>query len=231
MNEVKKITEENPEEKIIPEFIGDLPRRNTLRYPLIKSLLKYSLLLILSFASGMLFSMATGYKFLDNDALYNVIAKHFTEVFKGCSSFQSYASVTISSSAADIRYLLLIFTSGFTYFCGLANSALIICKGFTIGFSFQYLLSAIKANTEFLRYPLKAATIFILSELALSAFMVFLSSKTLVFAYDFRKIRGRKSTLVKSPIIYRYILLYLTGFGLVLMINLISCLVSLLIYR
>lgn len=231
MNELTKTAEESQKEKIIPEFIGDLPRRNTLKYALIKAILKYLLLLTISFASGMLFCMATGDKLLEDPDIYKSVARHFTDVFNGCSSFQSYASVTISSSSADIRYLILIFTSGFTYFSALANSALILCKGFTLGFSLEYLLSSIKATPSFLSEPYKAVTLFILSEFALSAFMVFLSAKTLIFAYDFRRIRGRKSKIIRSPVIYHYILLYLTGFGLILMINLISCLISMLIYR
>ena len=135
----------------------------------------------------------------------------------------------ISASASDIRYLLLIFASGFTYFCGVADSVFIISKGFTVGFSLQYLISLTQKSQTLLQNPKAAVATFALSEIILSLFMVFLASKALIFAYEFRKLRGRKSQIIKSPLIYRYMLLCATAFGLILTINVLSCIASLIL--
>jgi len=233
MYEIKEIQEENKYrgENIVPEFLGDLPKRNTKIYSTLKIFLKFILLLTLAFASGMLFCEASSKELLSAKIFSSNISSHFTGVFDGCSSFKSYASVIVSASAPDIRYLLLIFTSGFTYFCGIADSIFIICKGFTIGFSFKYLISITKLYPEILNSRNAYIVVFLISELSMALFLAFLATKTLFFAYDFRKLRGRKSQIIRSPAIYRYILLYLTSFGLVFIINILFCVSSLIIYR
>jgi len=233
MDEIKAIPEDNQkaQEKIVPEFLGDLPRRNSKIYSALKLISRFILLLTLAFVSGMLFCDATSNDLISSKAFANSISKHFTNVFNGCSSFKSYASVIVSASAPDIRYLLLLFTSGFTYFCSIADSIFVLCKGFTVGFCFRYMLLITKLYPDILRAPIKASVIFLISELSFALFMTFLSTKTLMSAYEFRKLRGRKSQIIRSPAIYRYILLYLTSFGLVLIINISSCIASLIIYK
>jgi hypothetical protein len=72
--------------------------------------------------------------------------------------------------------------------------------------------------------------VFALFELAFALLMLFLCVKSQVFSYDFRRIRERKSRMISSPVIYMYMLLYLTAFGLVLILNACSCFTSLILY-
>lgn len=215
------------EENIIPEFLNDLPRRNKPSYPILRAILRYFLMFLLAFTAGMLISKAT---YVENADTNKMISSHFTQVFRGCNGCKDYFTVIISASSSDIRYLLLLFTTGFTYFCAPATSVFLMCKGATLGFSLNYMLISARIGALSLPLPYLAATIFTAIEFITSLFMVWLGAKSLVFSYEFRKLRGRKRRILTSPVIYNYLLLYLTAFGLVLIINTVSCLLSLMIY-
>ncbi len=216
------------EEKIPTELFAALPRRNNESYTLLKVLLRYCVIFALAFTAGILFCRASADIFPD---MTSTIQRFFTDVFAGCESCRDYFTVIISASSPDIRCLILLFATGFTYFCGIATSTLVLCRGFAVGFSLQYLLFVIESGAVTLSHPTAAAVIFGVTELALAGVMIWLSTKSLIFGYDFRRLRGRRSRIVRSPIIYLYMLLYLTAFGLILIINTSSCFITMLIYR
>ncbi len=218
-------------EKVIPEFIEDLPRRNRASYSFIKIIGRYSLIFALSLIAGMLVCYSGVLPLPKDSGAAEDISNCFKNVFAGCDSCQDYFTVIISASAPDIRYLIFTFAAGFTYFCSVATSAFIICRGFTVGFSLWFLIEAARAGSLTLPHPASAAVIFAVTELVLAGVMIWLSTKSLMFGYDFRRLRGRKSLIVRSPIIYLYMLLYLTAFGLILIINTSSCFISMLVYR
>lgn len=218
-------------ENVVPAFIGSLPRKNKPSYPILKAFWRYGLIFLIALGSGMLFCISSIDSFKPESEMMQRIIGHFTNVFKGCSSCKHYFTVIISASADDIRCLILLFAAGFTYFCGIASSALVLCRGFTVGFSLQYLITASRSGILELPRATAAALLFIVTELILATFLHWLASKSLVFGYEFRKLRGRRSRILGSPIIYKYLLLYLTAFGCVLIINTLSCLASVIIYR
>lgn len=219
------------EERIAPDFLSDIPRKNTPYYTLVKIFFRYTTLFVLALSSGVLFCMS-GLGGLDsNEEIHIKISEHFTNVFVGCRSVRDYFLVIFASSATDIRYLIFIFAAGFTYFCGIASSAFIVCRGFTLGFSIGFLYESIKDQGLKLSHPNTALALFSVTELTIALFIIFLSTKSLVFSYDFKKLRGRRSLIMRSPTIYKYLIFYLTAFGLMILINIMGCLISMLIYR
>lgn len=218
-------------ENVVPEFIAGLPRKNKPGYPIAKAFWRYCLIFLIAFFAGMLFCTSGIASSAPEGELSQKIIGHFTDVFKGCSSCKHYFTVIISASTDDIRCLILLFAAGFTYFCAIASSALILCRGFTVGFSLQYLITVSSSGLIELPKAGAATLIFIITELTVALFLHWLAAKSLVFGYEFRKLRGRRSRILGSPIIYRYLFLYLTAFGCVLIINTLSCIALFIIYR
>jgi len=214
------------EEKLVPEFLGALPRRNSSAYVFFRVGFGYVLIFSASLALGMLFFSFFSTDVLSDSGIAAKVVYHFQGVFDGCRSFKDYFTVIITSSAPDLRVLFLLFASGFTYFCGIATYAFTVCRAFTVGFSLKYLILMCDAHFE----DRSVIIVFIAFELLSSVLLIFLSTKSQIFAYDFRRIRGRKSRIIASPTIYLYMLLYLTAFGLVFIINSASCFTSLLLY-
>ena len=220
-----------PKENGAPSFLASIQRRNTKIYIFGKILLRYFILLTLAFASGFLFCEAASKKMLDSEVFFKNIESHFCGVFNGCTSPKSYSAVIISASLSDLRYLILFFTSGFTYFCGIADSVFLLIKGFAFGFSLKYLLKVINVSKELLKHPVGAVIIFTVSELFILVCFLSLSVKTILFAYEFKRMRGRKSRILRSPIIYQYIFTYLTCFGLIIIFNAASCVITFLLFK
>ena len=154
-----------------------------------------------------------------SDAMKIQISSHFTEIFDGCRNPTDYFAVIISSSSADFRYLILIFAAGFTYFCKYATAAMIGIRAFTLGYSLEFLASAIDRDIIHLRLPALSFVLFLISEIILLALIIYLSVKATFFGDDFRRLRGRRSLILRSPVIYKYIFLFLTAIGLVIIIN------------
>ena len=161
-----------------------------------------------------------------SDSMSPQIASHFSGIFSGCQSPTDYFTVIISASSADLRSLVLIFASGFTYFCKYATGAMLAFRAFTLGFSFEFLAFSLKRSSVVLDHPLLSMMIFLSCELMIAALIVYLSVKSVFFGDDFRRLRGRKSLILRSPIIYRYIFLFLTAFGLVIAVNSAYCAIS-----
>lgn len=214
------------EENLVPEFIEKLPRRNTSSYVLLRIGLGYAFIFTIAFVLGIVFFSLFSAGVLKSEKTATIVFSHFSKVFDGCSSCKDYFTVIIAASASDIRLLFLLFTSGFTYFSGIATSAFTACRAFTFGFSFRYLMLI----SDELFNSQSVVFVFAVFELAFALLMLFLCVKSQVFSYDFRRIRERKSRMISSPVIYMYMLLYLTAFGLVLILNACSCVTSLILY-
>ena len=214
------------EEKLVPNFIERIARRNRPSYVIFRVCLGYTVIFIASFALGSLFFSQFATDLLNSAYIASGVESHFFKVFDGCSSFRDYFMVIITASAPDLRILLLLFASGFTYFSGLVTSAFTLCRAFTVGFALRYLL--LVENMSF--NSQSVAFVFALFELTFAGLMIFLCAKSQIFSYDFRRIRGRKSRILSSPVIYMYMLLYLTAFGLVLVLNACSCITLMILY-
>ena len=214
-------------ENIEIEFIESVRKKNAGDCAYRKYLLGFSVVFVVSLIIGFLVSLST--QSVVSDELRAQMSGHFTDVFKGCSLPADYFTVIISSSSADLRYLLLIFTSGFTFFCKYATGAMIAFRAFSIGFSSEFLFISLKDGIIGLEHPALSLAVFLASEILIAMLLIYLSVKSTLFGYDFRRLRGRKSLIIRSPVIYRYVFLFLTAIGFVISVNAIYCALSSLI--
>jgi hypothetical protein len=53
----------------------------------------------------------------------------------------------------------------------------------------------------------------------ISTALIYLSSEAVIFGYKFRNLPDYRRTLFRSPILYRYILSFLSIFGLSIILN------------
>ena len=154
------------------------------------------------------------------------IAEHFSDVFYGCKTPTDYCIVIITSASSDIRYLVLMFTAGFTYFCKYATGIMISVRAFSVGYSLDFLLYSLKQKSLTLIRPGLSVAIFFICELLIAFLFIYISVKSVFFGDDFRRLRGRRSLILKSPIIYRHIFLLLTAVGFTIIVNAGYCAIS-----
>ena len=209
------------------QFVHKVKKRNTGEYVFLKFFTGFFVIFLISIILGILFCKATVKGV--SDTMKQQISGHFKDVFCGCETMSDYFSVIISASSADFRYLVLIFTAGFTFFCKYATAAMIAVRAFTVGFSSEFIISAVQTNAIEFSAPWIYITLFTTSRLLVLALIVYLSIKATVFGDDFRRLRWRKSLILRSPVIYRYIFLFLTALGLVIIFNAGYCFLSSLI--
>ena len=199
------------------KFFSKIKKNNDPKYILKKVFFTFSLILCASLVLGMLFCKISVSSV--SDAMKIQIASHFIDVFDGCRNPTDYFAVIITASNADFRYLVLVFTVGFTYFCKYAAFALVGVRGFSVGYSIAFLFMAIKEEALCLRYPSVAFLLFLFSKIILLILLVYLAVKASLFCDDFHKLRGRKSLMLRSPVIYRYAFFFLTALGFVIIVN------------
>ena len=208
-------------------FIDNIKNKNRENRAYLRYLIGFSAVFAVSLISGIIASLVTQ-KAVSDDLKTRVVC-HFTDVFAGCSKPVDYFTVIITSSSADLRYLLLICTSGFTFFCKYATGAMVAFKAFSMGFSSEFLFLSLKKGLISLTSPALSFILFVAAELMIVCVVVYLSTKATLFSYDFRKLRGCKKMILRSPIIYRYIFLFLTAIGFVITVNAAYCGLSVLI--
>lgn len=209
------------------DFIDNIKNKNRENRAYLRYLIGFSVVFCVSLVAGIIVSLAT--KNAVSDDLKARTVSHFTDVFVGCSKPADYFTVIITSSSADLRYFLLIFTSGFTFFCKYATGAMVAFKAFAVGFSSEFLFLSLKDGIISLNHPSLSFLAFVAAELLIACVIVYLSVKATLFGYDFRKLRGRKSLMLRSPTIYRYVFLFLTAIGFVIAVNAAYCGLSALI--
>lgn len=216
--------------KLIPGFIGDLKRRNTPEYQRKRIAVRYSLIFIISVVAGLLFCKGLTDMMPQDNPFYTLIRSGFGNILKDSSGFRDGFSRIIKASIRDIRDILILFLTGFTYFCGIASSAVIIVRGFASGFSVFLLWYSVSKGALLLPHPVLSIALYCLSTLITVALLVFSATVSLVFEYEFKNLNNRKRLIVCSPLLYKYMLYYLTAFGAVILINTVNSLLSVPVY-
>lgn len=156
-------------------------------------------LLVGIFLGGMFFHS----QYVDKIELDCSIADvHFGSIFVGCETFSECLFSVIMLSELEIRYLILIFISGFTYFCFIASAFMMIGRGFLLGFSLSYLIYIyLYCSSTITRSVLIA---YLLFNVISSFILIFLSVASYTFSFDFRAIKRNHFVLRRAPIIYKY---------------------------
>ncbi len=199
------------------KFLDRVRRKNAPRASSRRFLIGFFVLFAISAVLGAVFCRITEPKVSEH--MKDQIISHFCEAFSGCETPTDYFTVIISCASADLRYLLVIFTAGFTYFCKYAAGAMVCARAFTVGFSSEFLLLSLRNGIISLKYPLVYFALFVFCELFVLALIIYLAVKATLFGDDFRRLRGRRSLMLRSPVIYRYIFLFLTAIGLIIAVN------------
>ena len=201
----------NSFEKKFARFIS---KRNTDTYAKTKISISFFILILFGALCGIAFF----------DAIYHTdsysaeyASHHFENIFTNCESFSDYFSEILIASKADIRNLLFIFISGFTYFCYPACGVMIFSKGFLSGFSVFYFVK-IFDSLIFPQKPL-ILSIFILTKALIGIVAVYLAMYSYIFSYKFREIKSVGSVLRRAPIAYRYFFIFIYSIGGILLIN------------
>ncbi len=206
------------------KFLDKIRKNSNSKHISGKFFIGFSIVFLIALVLGIAFCRITGATI--SDAMKIQLASHFTEVFDGCTNATDYFTVIITASSADFRYLVLIFAAGFTYFCKYASAVMIGVRAFTLGYCSEFLMNVIKQELIYLKFPSLSFTLFLISELLILALIIYLSVKATFFGDDFRRLRGRRSLMLRSPVIYKYIFLFLTALGLVIIINAGYCSIS-----
>jgi hypothetical protein len=217
----------NSNENIEIDFIEAIRKKNNPRRAYKKHMAIFLAIFVASLIGGLLLSFMT--RKTVSDELKGQISKHFLNVFDGCSKHTDYLTVIISSSSADLRYLLLVFTSGFTFFCKYAAAAMVAIRAFSVGMSIEFLFCVLNDGIITLRHPSLSFFLFTVFKILTAGFIIYLSVKSILFGYDFRRLRGRRSLILRSPVIYSHIFLFLTAVGFIIVVNSAYCAFSSLI--
>ena len=196
------------------KFAGFISKRNTDTYIKRKILLSFGALMVLGIICGIAVFDSI-YRNSIFEAEY--VNHHFDNALKNCVTFSDYISEILNVSKSDLRNLLFIFISGFTYFCYAACGIMIFSKGFLAGFSSFYLIEIFR-HTENYNEPL-LIMIFIVSKFLLNVIAIYLAMTSYVFSYKFREIKSNSSVLRRAPVAYRYFFIFIYSVGGVLLVN------------
>ncbi len=154
---------------------------------------------------------------------------HFSALFHGCTAIADYVSVIMGSASGDIRAMLLILTFGFTMFCPPALSALTAWRGFALGFTAASLSTAIADGRVSIPHGGTAFVFFLGANVLIAAAFVHLSAEAVLFSHQYREICGRPRKILRAPFVRRYLFIYLTMFGFVMLVHTVYCLLSFLL--
>ena len=155
------------------------------------------------------------------------ITEHFNKVFADCSTFTDFFSVILKRSEADIRTLIFVFITGFTYFCFPVAGAMTLAKGFITGFSVFYLISC----KDFMSITFAGSnsiilpTIFITTRLTVCSITVYLAMSSYIFSYKFREVKSNRSILRRAPITYKFFYTFIYSVGGILLTNSCYCII------
>ena len=213
----------NEKEIIDVQFI-DRIQKNSQKNISLKYFCVFFAVFLAAFVLGLLFCRPT--RDSVSEDIKKQVAEHFLNIFHGCKRPTDYCTVIISCAAPDIRYLVLIFTAGFTYFCKYATGIIIGVRAFTVGYSIDFLFYSLDQKTIDLPHPGLSVAIFFACEGLISLLFVYISVKSVFFGDDFRRLRGRRSLILKSPVIYRQIFLLLTAIGFTIIVNAGYCAIA-----
>lgn len=191
------------------------------QYVYVRMLLVYTLLYTLAFALGcLLFHFL---KIKESQILNTRILSYFSMDFSSCEDIFDFAKQSLSVSSQDLSHLFVVFTAGFTMLAGLVVSALLIFRGFSLGFSISYLAYAVRENLIDLAHPFSSVILYSLLCALGAAIMLHAAVKSTLFSDDFKALCGRPSRIIRSKALYTHIFRFLIAFGAFLILNLIRC--------
>ena len=198
-------------------------RLRTPRMVYARLLLRDALLYTVAFAIGcFLFHMLT---FQESTLFNERIRAYFSADFTGCDSLFSYADRLLTYSKQDLSDLFLLFTVGFTMFAGLATAAILMFRGFSLGFSISYLAFLLKSEAVSPSVTYTDIALFSALSAVCAALMIHFSVKTVLFSDAFKALCGRPSRILRSGDFYAQIFRFLVAFGAILILNLIRCVI------
>ena len=178
---------------------------------------------LLLFGLGMLLGGAFfRSEYVDRSALdVSLIEKHFDSVFVGCETFSDNLMTALVLSKVEIRYLILIFISGFTYFCFIASGFMMLGRGFLVGFSTSCLVYLGRLYPE--TVGADAIGGFVIFHTLSSVILICLSVSAYIFSFDFRGIKRNHYVLRRAPTIYNYAFALILALGGLLMNGFFYC--------
>lgn len=177
--------------------------------------LKFLLFLI----AGVILGGAFFYSpYVDKESIdFSVINRHFDSVFVDCETVSDKLMTVLILSELEIRYLFLLFVSGFTYFCFIAAGGLMIARGFLLGFSSSSVMFAFSVRREIV-------IAYLLFSIVSSLILVYLSASAYIFSFDFSEIKRNHTVLRRSPVVYKYFFSLILSMGGLLINNFLYCL-------
>lgn len=186
-----------------------------------RSLLLYTFFYTIAFAFGCLL-----FHFLETKESATIDARilsYFSADFADCDDIFEYTGRLLTLSKQDLSNIFIIFTAGFTMLAGVIVSALLLFRGFSMGFSISYLAYTIRCSSISLERPIASVILFSVLCAIGAALMIHMSVKTTIFADDFKALGGRPRKIIRSKALYMQIFRFLIAFGAILILNLIRC--------
>ncbi len=196
-------------------------RLRTPQFVYARTMLIYTFLYTIAFVLGCLLLHCIEDK---ESSVFNArILAYFSADFSSCDNIFSYTEHLLALSRQDLANIFIIFTAGFTMLAGLIVSALLLFRGFSMGFSISYLAYAIQSDRIHLDRPIASVVLFSVLCAFGAAIMIHTSVKTTVFADEFKALGGRPRKIIRSKALYMQIFRFLIAFGAILILNLIRC--------
>ncbi len=144
---------------------------------------------------------------------------HFASPFRADSRLPERALAILDSASGDIRAMFIILAAGFTLFCPLALSLLTAWRGFSLGFVAAWLGSVLSAGQTQLNHAAGAFLLFLGANGLVAAAFVHLAAQAVYFSHEYRAICGRPKKILRAPFVWRYLFVYLTMFGFVVLVH------------
>ncbi len=186
-----------------------------------RMLFAYTLLYTLAFAFGcLLFHML---EVKESAAINSKITAYFSADFSNCHDIFDYTARLITYSKQDLSNICIVFTAGFTMLAGVVVSAVLLFRGFSIGFSISYLSYVLRSETIKLEHPVASLVLFSVLCAIGAAILIHTGVKTTCFADEFKALGGRPRKIIRSKALYAQIFRLLIAFGAMLILNLIRC--------
>ena len=171
--------------------------RNSPNYAKLKTLSICFSLYVFSYIMGNLFNYF--FEFDISDSVNARIIEYFTIKIDTSCGIKGFALAVANASFPDLRNLMIVFASGFTFFCATAIALTVVFKGFSFGFSAAYLSEAIASGDIAFKNAQIAFILYIAINVLISTALIYLSSEAVIFGYKFRNLPDYRRTLFRSP--------------------------------